>query len=293
MNVQYYRPSNDRNDNKEQQIVQITEDSNSNTNDLDRIIEKTKDTGTEQISKSNLMNQIQVTIFQFLNRIYLSCVYFIKKIWFLCFALSCFYVGAYSSKNQVEFSRFSSQIPTINGVSFQKKVNHMFPKIGNNWILNNRSQISNNKNQTNESIDEHKIIDLDKYSYPIMSTESNSKFLSLQDKQNIWNDLNGLIQEYKQSIKPSGRWVLDLNTFVGYQIVDNRTVQDRTTTSLPSRFDQLLDQSLNEPNIHTRSNVYSVIYGLQLLTKNLTKLKQNIIVKLIVIFGFSLSYRLK
>lgn len=169
----------------------------------------------------------------------------------------------------------------------------MFPYIANNGILNNTNTIANNPSKDESKIEHNQIIDLDKSSYQIISSGSNNQTLSLQEKQDIIQNLNGLIQEYKNSIKPSGRWVLDVKSFVGYQIVDNRAVNNNTALSLPSQFDQLLDQSINQANIQTRSNVYSIIYGLQLLTRTFTNFKQHVIIKLIVTFGFSLSYRLK
>lgn len=118
MNVQYYRPLGDQNDNTQKQVVQKSEDSNSHivqksedsdsdTNNVERVIERKEGTTPEQMVKSYFINEMQLIVLDFVNKIYISFLFFIKKIWFLCFALCCVHLGAYGSKHQLHLSRFS------------------------------------------------------------------------------------------------------------------------------------------------------------------------------------------
>lgn len=274
--IRYYRPPDD--------------ESKKNNNDIADNIVSTKNNDIEEVEPSSIVEKSTKEVSQKGNQDIKrkKSMYFVlhqmqvitEIIWqnkslFPVFSV-VFVIGFFCAKqpfNPPAFPRELSKIVTLSASSFPVISSSLFKKNkpDSSIVLKNDNQNENLQIQDNVGNESSSSID-------------NSSIFSLDDKEKIMNGLNDLFSEYKAHMNSMSRVKIELRTFVGYQIVENKA-----NVSLTSHFDEVIDIESN------RGNSFSlpILYGLQQLLNSFIEVGKNPLIKPVIMIGLSVSFRLK
>lgn len=281
MNIQYYRSSDEEDfDNTYKKNKKLSSRKLKPTNDNEvevSSILKPKDNMANLVEEQNQVFH-KINLFSIINKIYFYFLLFFKITWIFFVALFFFFIGFYASKNSIA-------LPT----SFYPVNNFVLKKHIPKSLVSFKKKFNYSNIEDAKTVMKKQAIEVQKPSYEV---------LSLKEKEQVINSIKDLIFNYKETIKPVSPFTIELKTFLGYQIINKKTnlslPSQSDETSLSSRFDQVVDQNINQVDINTQRNLYSIIYVLNKITKfGFLKLKHDIKIKPLAMFGICFNYKIK